>query len=442
VSRRLLLALLALALLAAAATAAWRMRSPSMPAFVVQPAPLVRSLQFSGRVATAQRVELGSTLTGRVRSVAAAEGARVQAGDVLLRLEDDELRAALDQALAGEQQAAARLAGLRSSGRSAAQAGVAQAGSVLAAARAELQRTRELLAQGFVSPARLDEARRAEAVAQAQLDAALAQREANAEPGTDTAQAQAQLTLARAAVAAARARLAQATLSAPAAGTVLLRAVEPGQIVQPGRALLHLALAGPVQLVAPVDERFLQQLQVGQTADVVADAYPDQRFAARVLSIGPLVDAQRGAVEVKFSLAGLPAAVRELLREDMTLSISVETGRRDSALVLPLAALRGPADPAAGTAAAGAAASGDTATVWVLQDGRAQPRLVRLGLRTLDAAEVLQGLAAGDTVLLGSGAAPGQKVRADTSAGRPPLDGSARAAGESAAAALTGAMGR
>jgi HlyD family secretion protein len=80
--------------------------------------------------------------------------------------------------------------------------------------------------------------------------------------------------------------------------------------------------------------------------------------------------------------------------------------------------------------------------VWVLQDGRVQPRLVRLGLRTLDAAEVLQGLAAGDTVLLGSGAAPGRKVRADTSAGRPPLDGSARAAGESAAAALTGAMGR
>ena len=82
---------------------------------------------------------------------------------------------------------------------------MAQAESVRVAAQAELQRTRDLVAQGFLSEARLDEVRRAAAVAQAQLDAANAQRAANAEPGTDVAQAQAQLALASAARAAAEA---------------------------------------------------------------------------------------------------------------------------------------------------------------------------------------------------------------------------------------------
>jgi HlyD family secretion protein len=384
----------------------------------------VRSLQFSGRVATASRVELGSTLTGRVRQVLVAEGAPVLPGQALVLLENNELQAALDQAVASEAQAQARLAGLRSSGRSGAQAGVAQAESVWAAARAELQRTRELLARGFVSAARLDESQRAEAVASAQLDAALAQRTANADAGTDIAQAQAQAALARAATAAARARLAQTRITAPAVARVLVRAVEPGQIVQPGRALLQLALDGEQQLVASVDERYLQQLQVGQTAVVRADAFPDQSFAARVLTIGPLVDAQRGAIEVKFSLPEPPA----ILREDMTLSIAVETARRASALVLPLAALRG--EDATGGA-----------TVWLAQDGRVQARGVRLGLRTLNAAEVLEGLKPGDLVLLGTPPEPGARVRTED-AGLTALDGTVRAGGGSAAAALSNAMGR
>ena len=104
-----------------------------------------------------------------------------------------------------------------------------------------------------------DEARRAAAVAQAQASSAGAQVQANADAGTDVVQAKAQRDVARAGTQAAQARLAQATLRAPADARVLLRAVEPGQIVQPGKALLSLALAGPTQLVAQVDERFLEQ---------------------------------------------------------------------------------------------------------------------------------------------------------------------------------------
>jgi HlyD family secretion protein len=143
---------------------------------------------------------------------------------------------------------------------------------------------------------------------------------------------------------------------------------------------------------------------------VVADAFPAQRFMAKVLSVAPAVDAQRGAIEVRFALL---EAAPAYLREDMTLSVEVETARRDSALVLPLAALR---DGVAGANGA----TGSTGRVLVRVDGRAQTREVRLGLRTLDAVEVLEGLTAGDEVLLGGGLQAlevGQRVRVRSVAG-------------------------
>ena len=263
-----------------------------VPADVVEvrPGPLLRSLRFSARVATLSRVDVGSTITGRVAQVLVDEGAPVRRGQKLVRLEPDELRAALSQAAAAERQAQARLAGLRSTGRSSSDAALQQAEATLRAAQAELARQQQLVAQGFVSASRLDEARRAVEVAQAQQASARAQVQAIADSGTDVAQAQAQLALARAATQAARVRLAQADVLAPADARVLARHVEPGQIVQPGKALMSLALAGPTQLVAPVDERFLDQLQVGQGAIVVADAFPGQPFPAKVLTIAPAVD--------------------------------------------------------------------------------------------------------------------------------------------------------
>lgn len=387
-------------------------------------APLVRTLQFSARVATASRVEVGSTLTGRVSQVDVVEGAQVKSGAVLVRLKSDELQAALAQSRASESQAAARLAGLRSTGRNAVQASVMQAESVLVAAQAELRRTLDLVAQGFVSESRLDEARRGVAVAQAQREAALAQRAAVDDSGTDVVQAQAQLDLAIAARKAAEARLGEAVITAPADAHVLSRLVEPGQIVQPGRALLVLALAGPLQLEAQVDERYLGQLQPGQEASVLADAYPTQRFKARVLSIAPLVDAQRGAIEVKFLvLQPVPA----FLREDMTQSVEVETARRERALVLPADALRGDAR--------------SDNSVWLVHDGRVQARPVRVGLRTLESVEILEGLSEGELVLVGAATpVPGRRVRADT---RAPARGVVnKGTQDSAGAAMTHAMGR
>ena len=141
--------------------------------------------------------------------------------------------------------------------------------------------------------------------------------------------------------------------------------------------------------------------------------------------------AQRGAIEVKFALDGATPA---FLREDMTLSVEVQTAQLDAALVLPQSALRVASDSKA--------TSPDTADVLVVQDGRAQVRTVRLGLRTLGAVAVQEGLADGDTVLRdGSAVAPGQRVRPQVVRWLPAGASSAEHA-EDAGAALTGAMGR
>ncbi len=416
----------------AVAVSAWMsFRSPQVAAIELQAAPLVRSLQFSARVATLSRVEVGGTITGRVVKVLVEEGDMVRQGDVLVQLESDELRAALTQARASVNQIQARLAGLRSTGRAAARAAVMQADATLRAAQAELLRSQQLVAQGFVSASRLDEAQRAVDVAGAQQASAQAQSLANADAGTDVVQAQAQLDQARAAISAAEAKLAQTQVIAPANARVLTRQVEPGQIVQPGKALMRLALAGPTQLIAQADERFLEQLQTGQSTSVVADAFPDQRFGAKVLSIAPAVDAQRGAIEVKFSLDAAPPAY---LREDMTLSVEVITAKRERVVALPLIALRSQTGHNNTNNNANA-----NATVLIERDGRAQVRAVRLGLRTLDAAEVLDGLVQGDIVLLGAEAKADKRVRVKLQAWQPSVSTGPGALGASSASAAPAA---
>ena len=84
-----------MALLLLAALLAWlALRGPRVDAQELRYAPLVRTLQFSARVATLSRVDIGSTLTGRVAQVLVTEGAQVRQGEVLIRLESDDAQMA------------------------------------------------------------------------------------------------------------------------------------------------------------------------------------------------------------------------------------------------------------------------------------------------------------------------------------------------------------
>jgi HlyD family secretion protein len=273
---------------------------------------------------------------------------------------------------------------------------LAQARATALQAQNALKRNRDLLAQGFISQAALDDAQRAADVASSQVASAQAQAQSNTQGGSDSALAQAALAQAVAGQQFASAKLAQGQVLAPSRGVLISRDVEVGDIVQPGKALMVLAASGQTQVVVQIDEKNLSKIAVGQKALGSADAFASQRFDAVVAYINPGVDAARGSVEVKLAVAQPPA----YLRQDMTVSIDIETARREAAVVVPTSTLED--------------AASDTPWVLVVREKRAVKQFVTLGLRGDDRVEVLGGITAGEGVVPVSktGVKAGQRVRA------------------------------
>ncbi|MBK7792518.1 MAG: efflux RND transporter periplasmic adaptor subunit [Betaproteobacteria bacterium] len=390
---RLVLSGLALIVVVAAVVAALRLRGVAVDTVPVATRALQQTVVVSGRVLAPAKIDIGATVTARVARVAVQEGDRVAGAQVLVELERSELAAALAQADAVEAAARTRIAQWREVGAPGAQQQLAQAEANLAIAEKDARRQEDLFRQGFIGAARLDEVRRTLAVAQAQAATARANAAAHRADGSERRLLDDQLAQARAAREAAAARLTQTRIVAPAAGVVLDRAVEPGDIVQPGKRLLGLLQDGEFKLTALIDEKNLGLLKPGQPAIAAADAYPAQRFRATLDYLAPGVDLQRGTVEAKFRVPEPPA----LLRADMTVSIDIEVAARPSARVVPSAALRGPV--------------GEAPWVLALRDGRAERVAVRAGARSAAEVEIEDGLAAGDVVILSPGIAPGDRVR-------------------------------
>jgi HlyD family secretion protein len=390
---RIVVAALALLIVAAVAFVALRWRGAPVDTVPVATKALQQTVVVSGRVLAPAKIDLGATITARVVRVAVQEGDRVAGGQVLIELERTELAAALAQAEAGEAAARTRIVQWREVGAPGAQQQLAQAEANLAIAQQDARRQEDLFRQGFIGAARLDEVKRTLAVAQAQATSARATAAANGAAGSERRLLDDQLAQARAAREAAAARLAQTRIVAPAAGVVADRAVEPGDIVQPGKRLLGLLQDGDFRLTALIDEKNLGLLKPGQPAVAAADAYPTQRFRATLDYLAPGVDLQRGTVEAKFKVPEPPG----LLRADMTVSIDIEVAARPAARVVPVAALRGPV--------------GEAPWVLVLRDGRAERVTVRTGARSAAEVEVEDGLATGDVVIVSPGIAPGDRVR-------------------------------
>ena len=375
---------------------------------------LTQTVVATGRVATPQRVSVAAETTGRVARVPVREGQAVRAGQPLIELEDADERASVAQAGAAVMQAEAHIRQINELSSPAAVQGLAQAIANAEQARRQLDRLRDLQAQGFIGMAQLDDALRNVNVADSQVTAARLQVATNKPSGSDSALAQAALAQARANLQLAQAKLDQDRVAAPADGTLISRNVEVGDIVQPGKELMQLAASGETQLVVQIDEKNLARLALGQRALVSADAFPGQRFAAELTYINPGIDATRGSVEVKLRVADTPA----YLRQDMTVSVDIDVARRAGALVIPTDAVH------------------DIATqapwVLVLRDGRAVHQAIRLGLVGDGRLEVLDGLNAGDMVIPVANATvvAGQRVRARSApraASAPAADAASRA---------------
>jgi HlyD family secretion protein len=372
-------------------------RSLIGPAVVVdrvQRGDLVQTVVATGHVETPFRVEIGAQITGIVADVLVQEGQYVREGQPLIALQPHELRAMVVQAEGSVAQAEARLRQLADLTVPTARQALVQAQATMRSAQAAYDRTAELLRNGNATRVAYDEAQRAFDVARTQVRTAELQVFTASPGGSDEVLARTQLDQARANLDTARARLAYATIAAPRDGVLISRTVERGAVVQPGRALLVLAPTGETQLVLQIDERNLGLIEVGQKALASVDAYPNRRMNAVIRFINPAVDIARASVEVKLAVADPPAN----LRQDMTVSVDIEVGRRVGALVLPARAVR---DVQSGRG-------------WIMgvRDGRAVRQHVRVGVRGPNQVEILEGVSDGDlAVPVNAGLVTGQRFR-------------------------------
>ena len=370
-----------------------KLRGPVVEVVRVQAGPFEHSIVVSGRMQAPNRIEIGSVITGRVEKVLVEEGAIVKAGQPLILLEMSELKAALDQARAADASAQARIQTVRELSLPQSNDAVVQAEAQVQFAENEYRRNRDLRDKGFISEARLQDLERLRAVAKSQLESARTQARAQETRGVAGREAVLREQEARAARELAESKLAQTTIRASLPGTVLARAVEPGDIVSPGKRLLTINSSSETRLTAQIDEKNLPYLKVGQPALASSEAFPDKNFKAVLYYISPGVDTTRGSVEARFRVPEPP----DYLRADMTVSIDISVGRKDRAFTVPSEAVR---------------KSGNSQTVQVVRDSIAHSLKVNIGIRTGSRVEITSGIAESDTVVLTPGIEDGTRVHA------------------------------
>lgn len=299
---------------------------------------------------------LGSIVEGRVLEVRVFPGDRVRQGDIVAAIHSHEVMDAR-QALA------------------AAQAGRITADSAATVAEAAAGRAERLLAARALSPAEVERAKAARAAAVAARAAAHAELE----------RAEAMMSHLLGDAPAAGVDEHAALIRAPFDGIVTGREVQPGQVVLVGQPLVTIAREGRLGILMHLPEEAVASVARDVAVRFTVPAYPDRTFRARVMRIAPVVDSLSRAMEVWAAIEG---EGQRLLRAEMTANAELEGARGARVLAVPAGAVQ--------------VMDGDTVVVVARRVGDGmllEARAVRLGRRSTDRAEILGGVAVGDSVL-------------------------------------------
>ena len=354
---------------------------PKIPAALVVQRDFIQTIVATGHVETPHRISVGSQIVGVVKNIPVSEGQIVQAGQVLIELDDAEWRAAAQQADMLVLQAQARLRQVREVQAPVAAQSLVQAEINVSYAEKQWHRNVDLFTKSFISQVALDEAKKNVDLTQAQLQTAKKQVQTTQPTGSDYQIAATALSQAEANSKIAYSRRQHTVIKTPIAGTLISRDVETGDVVQAGKALMTLSPSGATQLVVQIDEKNLPLLVLGQLARASADAYPTLNFSAAISYINPSVDLQRGSVEIKLNVPEPPA----YLRQDMTVSVDIQVATRLRALLVPTDTIHD--------------VKGRQPWVLKVADGKARKQVLRVGLQSAGMSEVLSGLSVNDRVL-------------------------------------------
>jgi|WetSurMetagenome_2_1015567.scaffolds.fasta_scaffold05305_5 HlyD family secretion protein len=294
-------------------------------------------LKVSGNVEVTQ-VQASFRVPGRVAERPVDEGQLVKTGQLLARLDDQDLKQQLALRQADEVAARAALdkllAGSRSQEVGASKAALQQAEADLARAQADDRRNTELLQKEVISQREFDATHSAYLAAEARMKQAREQYDlVKVGPRKeDIEQGRAALAAAAQGTALAQTQLGYATLLAPSDGLVLSKNVEPGDYVAPGTPVVTLGDLGEVFIRAYIDERDLGRVKVGQKAVVGTDSYPGKRYEGLVTFISQeaeftpkTVQTQKERVALVYRIkVTVPNPSREL-KPGMPADVTVDT---------------------------------------------------------------------------------------------------------------------
>jgi membrane fusion protein (multidrug efflux system) len=282
--------------------------------------PMPQTITAVGSLRSDESVTLRPETAGRISEITFQEGQRVARGAPLVKLDPAIPRAEVEQARAN-----------------------------LTLAKAKFDRAVDLAKRSFISGQAKDEAENNLKVAQAALNLA-------------------------------EAKLARTDIRAPFSGIIGLRSVSVGDYVKEGADLVNLEAIDPLKIDFRVPERFLSQVQVGQSLQVTLDAVPDKVYDGKVIAVNPLVDAAGRSVVIRAQVRNQDTA----LRPGMFTRVRLITRDQADAMVVPEQALM---------------PQGTDQYVYKVVDGKVVRARVETGQRRDGKVEVVSGLAAGDTVV-------------------------------------------
>ncbi len=359
--------------------------------------PVVRGTAIDAVYATAtveafDRVTVKAKLAGAIRALEVREGSTVRKGDLLAVIDSPALRHQLEKGKV-DRWAAELQAAPASPQLAMIEAQVRMTEASLKNAREERDRLRKLAASGAATRADLDRAENNHAVLEAQLDSQRAQARSLRIELT------ARSSGSKAAVSELAARLADAEVRAPIGGVVLVRLVEPGEVVPQNGPLFRIGDVSKLVLECAVDEADIGRLTVGKRAAVSLYAFPRQVFRGEVFEILPDADRAKKSFLVKVRLLDAPAGLRSGMSGEVNLLVDEHGG----ALLAPAEAFDG------------------ANAVWVVRSGRVERRTPEIGVRDMLRVEVRSGLEEGDPVVVSGmeGLQAGARVTVTVQAANP-----------------------
>ena len=338
-------------------------------------------LDASGYVVARRQATVASKITAKMVELDIEEGDHVKQGQVIARLDDTNVRAALNQAAAQLEYA---------------KAGLAETQVNLANAQRDYDRQRSLLQGHFVSQATVDNS-------QTNLDALRAQ----------LATQHSNVDVVARGLGVAQRNLDDTIVRAPFSGIVTVKAAQPGEMVSPisaGGGFTRTGIGTIVDMESlefqvDVNENFINRVLADQKVTAKLNAYPDWQIPAHVIAVVPTADRSKGTVLVRIAIEQRDPRILP----EMGVRVSFLTG--DAAAGAPAAAQA----RAVSLPDDAVQSSAGVDVVYVVHDSTLERRAVRLGTRAGDRVVVTTGLAAGERVAQGNlaGLHDGARIRVE-----------------------------